>query len=138
MDFIKAILQAIWEGFTAFFISLKDSLPSLFKTYQDLKIFESPYSMITYIVESQGLTGINWLDKVLFFVASVIPTLVVALLSVKLKFDGRLKIGISIVVYLLTIYLFPNWIFWVVIGGILLATISYIIILYIRNLKNKD
>lgn len=102
--------------------SLTQLIFELIKTVYKIIPFTSQYGIVKYLVGQGTLLGIPWLDKALVSLASLLTTAIVWAIAAKLELNGKAKTAVSIIVFLLIITLFGNWIFWCIVGGIMLLT----------------
>lgn len=100
--------------------SLFQMIIALVKAVYEIIPFTSQYGIVKYIVGQGTLFGIAWLDKVLVSLASLLTMAIVWIIATKIELNGKAKTVLSIIIFLFITTLFGNWIFWCVLGGIIL------------------
>lgn len=113
--------------------SLFQMIIALVKAVYEIIPFTSQYGIVKYIVGQGTLFGIAWLDKVLVSLASLLTMAIVWIIATKIELNGKVKTVLSIIIFLFITALFGNWIFWCVLGGMLVL----IVILWIIRSRQQ-
>lgn len=100
--------------------SLLQIIIALVRAVCEIIPFTSQYGIVKYVVGQGTLFGIAWLDKVLVSLASLLTMAIVWVIATKIELNGKAKTIISIIIFIFITALFGNWIFWCILGGIML------------------
>jgi hypothetical protein len=125
------MLNVFWEiievlGYTIF------KFGSMFvKMFIDISgIPTSQYGLVKYICENNLIIlNSKFLTNVILFIVPIIGShVVVYLLTMAHIKSVKVKEGLSIVLYLLFLYLFSSLVFWIILGVVLLLVVAFFII----------
>ena len=96
-----------------------------------LSIPTSPYGLVKFLVSKDIIFHSETLTRILVLLASVLVSLLVSLIAKTIGDKDKNGSGyglISIVLFLLIMTLFSSWVFWLVIGIIVILIVLYAIL----------
>lgn len=126
IDAIKVIAQVFWNFGVMVFKMI----------YELSNIPTTQYGLVKFIAENNIVIMNNTiLTKIIMFITPLIVSHILGYLTSLIGIKSfKIKEGLSIILYVMLLYLFSSWLFWLVIG----VTISIIIIVSIlKNVINK-
>lgn len=124
---IKIIGQVFWSFGTM-----------IFKTIYELSdLPTTQYGLVKFIVKNNIVIFNNAIfTKIIMFITPLIVSHVVSYLTSLVGIKSfKIKEGLSILLYLMILYLFSSWVFWLIICILIFALITTCIIAFIINNK---
>ena len=101
-------------------------------------VLGNPFDFVKFVSsETLVLFGIPWLSKLIFLLASVIPSLLINILFRGTNMPSWINYIVSILIYLAVVFLFSSYIFWIIIGVIIVGLFVFFIVVRSRS-KNKS
>jgi hypothetical protein len=122
-------IEAAAAGFGLGIWSIFSSFPHLPTSIYDL-VKDGITSGIT-------LTSIEWLNTLLINIATIAPSIFIFLIGkLGLKLNITASSIISIFVLIAVLELFSSLVFWIILGVIIISSITFSIIFYLKNNEN--
>ena len=116
-----------------------DFLISIFDIILFCNHFANPYNFAKFLTSNtMTICDIVWLNKILFLIAGIIPSLVLYVVLKNITVPSWLNIILSIVLYYVVLQLFSAVWFWILLFIVLLLYITYRLIIYLKNKKAKN
>ena len=101
-------------------------------------VLGNPFDFVKFVSsETLVLFGIPWLSKLIFLLASVIPSLLINILFRGTNMPSWINYIVSILIYLAVVFLFSSYIIWIIIGVIIVGLFVFFIVVRSRS-KNKS
>jgi hypothetical protein len=125
--FSSITLDVFWN----FLISIFDII--LFSNH-----FANPYNFAKFLTSNtMTICDIVWLNKILFLIAGIVPSLILYIVLKNTDVPNWLNIILNIVLYYGVLQLFSAIWFWILLFIVLLIYIIYRLIIYFKNKKAK-
>jgi hypothetical protein len=125
--FSSITLDVFWN----FLISIFDII--LFSNH-----FANPYNFAKFLTSNtMTICDIVWLNKILFLIAGIVPSLILYIVLKNTDVPNWLNIILNIVLYYGVLQLFSAVWFWILLFIVLLMYIIYRLIIYFKNKKAK-
>ena len=126
--FSSITLDVFWN----FLISIFDII--LFSNH-----FANPYNFAKFLTSNtMTICDIVWLNKILFLIAGIVPSLILYIVLKNTDVPNWLNIILNIVLYYGVLQLFSAVWFWILLFIVLLSYITYRLIIYFKNKKAKN
>lgn len=126
--FSSITLDVFWN----FLISIFDTI--LFSNH-----FANPYNFAKFLTSNTiTICDIIWLNKILFLIAGIVPSLILYVVLKNIDVPSWVNIILSIVLYYGVLQLFSAVWFWILLFIVLLSYITYRLIIYFKNKKDKN
>lgn len=126
--FSSITLDVFWN----FLISIFDII--LFSNH-----FANPYNFAKFLTSNtMTMCDIVWLNKILFLIAGIVPSLILYIVLKNTDVPNWLNIILNIVLYYGVLQLFSAVWFWILLGVVFISYIIYKLINYFKYKKVKN
>ena len=96
----------------------------------------NPFDLVKFIEDQVFvIDGAPWLSKLFLLLVSAIPSILLSLLFRGVKLPTWLNYLISILLYWIVLFLFSSYVFWIIIGVIILSLFVFWLVRVIKEKK---
>lgn len=126
MQFFSIFMNILKYGFLSIFLILPKLPTSIFDILEQV------------ISDNWSLTNIQWLDTTLLNIASIVPSIVIFLIThLGIKIKVKYSVILSFIIFLIVIQLFSSYVFWIIFIGLIVLIIIVLIIINRANIEEN-